>query len=100
MIIIFNIQMNIFSKKKAATMWRLYDDDPTLWRLYLGGYHHTPRTSHNPPRPARDGSLVERCGIPHNKTSRRDDTLSVIPAGHGCEGMQSVASLRGCIRLR
>ena len=29
-----------------------------------------------------------------NKTSRRDDTLSVIPAGHGCEEMLSVASLR------
>ena len=26
--------MNIFSKKKAVTMWR----------LYRGGYHHTPRT--------------------------------------------------------
>ena len=39
-------------------------------------------TRAHPPRPARDGSLVERCGIPHNKTSRRDDTFSVIPAGH------------------
>ena len=36
----------------------------TLWRLHRGGYHHTPRTSHEPPRPARDGSPVERCGTP------------------------------------
>ena len=38
-----------------------------------------PRTS---PRPARDGSPVERCGIPRIVTSRRDDTISVVPAGH------------------
>ncbi|MBR6131712.1 MAG: hypothetical protein IKQ20_07625 [Bacteroidales bacterium] len=29
---------------RAVTLWRLYDDDPTMWRLYRGGYPHKPRT--------------------------------------------------------
>ena len=40
-----------------------------------------PRKSRNPPRPARDGSLVERCGIPRTETSRRDDTFYVVLNG-------------------
>ena len=34
-------------------------------------------------RPARDGSPVERCGTPRTVTSRRDDAIPVVPAGHG-----------------